>query len=326
MTVVSTSTYGFHATDITVRTAILAAFDDLRANPYLLDLCLGWLMTDQLTSRYYGEKELLSLKEWFLNNEVVVTTGYSPDTAKLAHVTIWLAEQSERQKNIGDTNDTPRELLSFKNNIPTAQVFAFTPQSFDPTTGTIVLPPGLTTSQIHPDMRVFDRVNSAHYTITDVLSDTSFKIEVPFGVSPNLTNAIVVNATDLKTVSWEGITLNETVRIVVSVAGEAVKAIALHHIVMFCLHKYKQQYLEARGFELPVISSSAIGPPMQGSGQSQWVYQRTINVQGIVRYYWPKNISNQVQGVSAGFLFDSPAPVNQAEQLETQGWSTDPWE
>jgi hypothetical protein len=327
MTVISTSSYGSHPTDITVRTCLLAAFDDIRANPYLLDFCFNWLMTDELTKRYYGEKELNELKDWFLNNEIPITTGYNSDAAKLPHITIWLGDQSEHQKITGDTNDIPQERIDMTNIMSKqAPALVFTPLTFDPATGIITLPSNQSTANIYPGMRVWDKVNNRHYPILEVLSDSQFQLDEDLVL--NLTNAQVVNASDLYIVSLEGITYRESVKIVVSTQGDPVKTIALHQIVLFCLNKYKQQYLEARGFELPQISSSGMGGPMQGPSQSQWIFQRTINVSGLVRYYWPKSISAAVQGIGLGLTFDAPlVDSNQIlDQQADQGWSVDPWE
>lgn len=202
----------------------------------------------------------------------------------------------------------------------------FSPQAFDPATGTITLPPTLTTANVYPGMRVWDRVNNRHYEILEVLSDSEFTI--PEDQVLNLTNAQVVNASDLFVVSMEGITYKESVRIVVSTQGDPVKTIALHQIVLFCLNKYKQDYLEARGFELPEISSSGMNGPTAGPTASQWMFQRTINVRGLVRYYWPKNISPAIQGISVTPSFDAPLPPEGEVEDQTvqQGWTTSPWE
>jgi len=79
----TTSTLGIHQSDVIIRTAIIAALADLRANPWKLDYVFSSLPKDTLTAKSYGEKDIAQAKRWFLSTEIPVTMVPRIDKAKL---------------------------------------------------------------------------------------------------------------------------------------------------------------------------------------------------------------------------------------------------
>src|SRR5277367_1781615 len=100
---------GVTNTDIILRTAIMTALDDVRANPWILDFFLQSLLHDELTRKFYGEKELLEIKSWVLDNEIFVTMAHQLNQAKQPHISIEVAEENEIQQILGDINVVPRD-------------------------------------------------------------------------------------------------------------------------------------------------------------------------------------------------------------------------
>lgn len=322
---------GMFSGDIILRTCIQAGIDDLRINPYLLDFIWSNLLYDDLTKAYYGEKEIEKQKEWFLQNEIVVTNGNHPDQAKTPHVTIWLDSQTEHAKITGDVNDVPQEELNLTQYISKSpSVLVFTPKSYDSATGIVTLLPSQSTEFIYPGMRVWDRVGNRFYEILEILSGSTFSIES--GSLPNLTKAEIVNATDLAIVTLEGITNEENYRVQISTVNDPLKCLILHQIILFILYRYRQDYLEARGFDRTRFSSSGVGGPIGGQEQSQWIFQRTISVSALCRQYWPKRIGYPIQGIALGDGSGGPGinvlgagdPVGAELEAQTvaQGWGT----
>lgn len=323
MTVKSNFSLGIYPGDIIIRTAILKGMEELRQKQFLLDFIFQALLKDETTKEFYGEKELLNCKQWFIDNEVPVTMGYHMDNIKYPHVTIWLGEQQESDKILGDINEHQQEEVDLSTVMARTVALTFTPVSFDSATGTIVLPKGQTTEQVFPGMRVLDTKNSKFYLIEDVIDERTFKIEE--GVKPNLTRAQVCNANDLFVVTLESIKFKETYKIEVSVMGDATKCIILHAIMVFILNRHKEKLLEGRGFERSTITSTGIGGPSDGKEASQFIFSRIINLNGVSTQYWPKEISPAIQGVQAGLKIADPgAETGEAiDELEfLQGWET----
>lgn len=323
MTIKSNHSLGIYPGDIIIRTALLSGLQELRTNTYLLDFVFQSLLHDRLTKEYYGEGELEACKQWFLDNEVPVTMGYHADNAKLPHITIWLGDQQEADKILGDIHDVPAEEIDMSKVLAKgAPALVFSPSQYDYETGTITLPSNLNTNFVYPGMRVLDVKNNRHYLIEDVMDERTFKI--PDGSKPNLTKAQVVNSSDLYVVSLESITMRDTYKIQVSVQGDATKCIVLHSILVFILNRRKQDLLEGRGFERSVVTSTSMGGAADGPEASQWVFVRTIQLTGYVRQYWPKTIAPAIQGLAFNLQFPSGAVDGvEIDALEVlQGWET----
>ncbi len=333
MTVKSNYCLGIYPGDIIIRTALLTGLADLRKNPFLLDFVFQSLLRDPITKNYYGEGELEVCKQWFLDNEIPITLGYHADSAKLPHITIWLGDQQEADKILGDIHDKSSEEIDLSQVMTKGTpALVFTPLMYDIASGTITLPTALDTSQVFSGMRVFDSKNNKHYLIEEVIDSQTFKI--PDGSKPNLTKAQVVNANDLYVVQLESITFRDSYKIEISVMGDATKVIVLHSILVFVLNRYKQSLLEGRGFERSTITSAGMQGAANGPEASQWIFMRSIQLTGYVRQYWPKSIAPAVQGLGVAFQFDSGpnagGPDSETAEMklleELQGWETVPFE
>src|SRR5574338_1571034 len=81
---------GIHQSDVIIRTAIVAALADLRADPRVLDYIFASLPADEKTREDYGEKSVAAAKKWFLNNKIEVSMVPVMDKAKAPLITIKL--------------------------------------------------------------------------------------------------------------------------------------------------------------------------------------------------------------------------------------------
>lgn len=318
MTVRSNVIYGLFPSDIILRTAILQGLAEIKAEPGLLDFLLQALLKDALTVKQYGERELNDLKNWILNNEIAVTLGYHINQVKQPHVAIWLGAQEETQQIFGDAHDTSIALERIQWVTRRPPTMIFTPATYVQSTGTVTLPANLNTEQIHAGMRVLDRANNRVYAIEEVIDEQSFKL--PDDTIANLTNAEVLERDDLWLVKAESVTFKETFNIDCLVQGDATKAIVLHQLIVYILYRYKQAYLEGRGLENTVVTSTAMGGIQ--SDASQIIWKRSITLVGYTRQYWPKEISAPIQGISVGLVIPTPTVDAPPTLAEEQAWST----
>lgn len=315
MTVRSNVIFGMFPGDIIIRTAIIAGIEEMRAEPGLIDFLLQALLKDELTKKQYGERELTDLKDWILNNDIAVTMGYHINQVKGPHIAIWLGAASETQQILGDIHEIPIERIQWDRRRPPALIF--TPAAYDQTTGLITLPAGLSTAQIHAGMRVLDRLNNRVYEIEAVEDDQSFRL--PAGTAANLTNAEVLEREDVWLAQVESVSASETYNIDCLVSGDATKCILLHSLLVFILYRYKQRYLEARGFENTVVNSTAMGGVQPDATQIIW--KRSVTITGTTRQYWPKAIGPAVQGIQAGLVIETGSTAT-PELATVQNWST----
>jgi hypothetical protein len=323
----STEALGIAQTDILIRTAIIAAIKDIRENPFLLDYVFRSLADDTLTNDIYGEKEIAQAKKWILSTDFPVFMSTRLDEVKLPAISINLMESAEAEETHSDTHYVTHEDADADYPIILGP---FSPKSYTPTTGFMVIPSNSTPSvAIEAGMSVIDS-NGVGHVITDVIDDFTFTIE-PNTVA-NFSKALIKNIDGSLTVTLESMSFRETIQVGCHVQGESFYLTYLHSLLVFILAgRYKQALLEARGFERSTISSSqflkndALGV--------ENAYSRFINITGYVRQYWPKFIgtkTTKVDSSGTGISFgiagsNGPPGINDSGNIQTDedSWGVD---
>jgi len=278
-----TEAQGIHQSDIILRTAIVAALADLRANPFLLDFVWASLPRDPLTLREYGELELQRAKEWFLQTDIPVNMIPMPQTGKWPRISIKLVSSTEAESTLGDVHYIPDEL---NDRLWPILYGPFTPKGYDATTGIITPPPGQTDKFVLSTTQfVVDRAGRV-FPIVQVFDDGTFAIQA--GTIADLTDMVIKNERPAFVTQLESASYREVYEIGIHVGSEPVYLTWLHSIVIFILLRYKQALLEARGLERSVLSSSDfdLNPAFD---PDQPVYSRFVTLTGYVRHYWPKS-------------------------------------
>jgi hypothetical protein len=210
----------------------------------------------------------------------------------------------------------------------------FSPKSYNPLTGIMVIPSTLTPSvAIEVGMTVVDS-NGVGHIITDTIDtedDFTF-ILTPNDTVADFSKALIKNTLGSLTVTLESIQFRETYQIGCHVQGESFFLTYLHSIMIFILAgRYKQALLEARGFERSTLSSSqflkndALGV--------ENAYSRFINITGYVRQVWPKFVGTKTTkvntagiGVSFGISGSNGPPGNNDKgvtQTDEDPWGVD---
>ncbi len=291
---------GIHQSDVIIRSAVEAGLADLRANPFLLDYVFASLPQDVLTWREYGEKSLQAAKKWFLTTEVPVTIEPHINESRWPQITISLLESSEvvPEATLGDVNYEPNETSSANWPALTPQ---FTPQSFNPSTGVVVLA-AVPEAWVGRGMYLVDKQGQAH-EITESLSETSFRISVEPGAIPDLRSCVLKSRRPSWNIAVESSSFKESYRLGIHTT-DPVHLTWLHAIVQFALLRYKQVLLEARGFERSTISSSQVARD-QGF-ETENLFSRFITISGNVRQFWPKAITPVIDGVEMDNRDDAP--------------------
>lgn len=305
----TTEALGIHQSDVIIRTAIVAALADLRANPWLLDYVFASLPRDDRTMKDYGEKEVQRAKEWFLKTNIPIFMVPRLDESKVPCITIKLLDSQESEVTLGDVHYQEKEDLD---TAWPALTPAFTPTRYNPATGIMVVSDQIQASVvITAGMLVIDAVGKSH-VILEVFEDGSFNLEQ--GTMADFTNAVIKGSKPAFVTRLESVGYRESYQIGVHVSGEPVYLTWLHSIIVFVLLRYKQALLEARGFERSVFSSSDFDRNDQF--ESEFIFSRYLNMTGFVRQYWPKDINPKITSflpqpirvIGAGNLPDGTDP------------------
>lgn len=283
----TTEALGVHQSDVIIRTAIVAALADLRANPWLLDYVFASLPRDDRTMKDYGEKEVQRAREWFLKTNIPVFMVPRLDESKVPCITIKLMESSEAEVTLGDVHYKPQE----DNDAQWPALSpVFTPERYNSATGIVAVSQQVQDALVvAPGMVLVDNVGKTH-EILEVFRDGSFSIKQ--GTVADFRNSVIKGSKPAFVTQLESVAYRETYQIGVHVAGEPVYLTWLHSIMVFVLLRYKQALLEARGFERSTFSSSDFD--RNEVSETEFVFSRFLSITGYVHQYWPKAVNPKI--------------------------------
>lgn len=286
------------ATEILIKTAIEAGIEDLRRNPWMLDDIFGGLVGDPLSQLEYGAKEAQDAKEWFLNNKINVYMGFRIDLPTLPAVSIVRQSVTEALDRTSLADEGLLEEIDHRqaDQLPEQVLTKFTPISYVREQGIITLPATLNTSRIAPGMFVLNSDGKA-YQILSTISDSSFTIQANTKVK--LTNAVIVPATRLWNLHRELTYFHESFQIGVHSASEPVVNLWFTQVMTYILLRYKEAYIENRGFELSTFTIN--GTQLNDNFNMDRVFSSFFNFSGVVQADWIKFIAPKLAVTSAHF-------------------------
>lgn len=292
---------GIFQSDVIIHSALTLAIADLRAKPYLLDYVFAGLVNDAQTAERFGEKERQKAKAWFLANDIPVVMDYHMEAPEKTCVSIALVESSEAEGTLADTHYVPTE--DVEADWP-ALSLPFTPESYSAATGVMRLPAAVTDNLlVTTGMVVIDRTGAQH-AIIEVepvdAPDGSVKYDITLaeGVVADFTNSVIKGEKPKLVQTLESVAAKETYRIGCHFHGNPLEMNWLHSVIYFCLLRYKETLMEARGLERVIIANAPFARDARWGVENMWT--RFINVTGHVRQSWPKLQAERVLSVTAG--------------------------
>ena len=284
--------------DTVIKLAVEQGLSDIRSNPWLIDNIMGHFKDPALST--YGQKEIDRCKEWFLNNKIEILLRYRLDKDEFPCVTIALNSSSEMEdmKHLADTSTESEILLPSDINKPISYIVKpFVPTEVDSSTGFVGIPESIKASRlIRQGMILADVTNGNGYEIKDIAENGVF-IEPELNVTAS--KMAVVPRFQFYEAKVEHSFFREAYTIGCHVHGDPSTLLWLHAIVSYCLLRYKESLLEARGFSQTSISSSDVAPNQYLSTPGgENVFSRFITISGMVENSWiksPQRIAEAVE-------------------------------
>lgn len=312
---------GVIATDILLKTMIEGAFADLRKNTWIVDDIFSDLAFDPMAKTDYGWKEVQQAKEWFLGNKIDVYLSNRIDTPRFPCVTIVRLSSREMTERdaLGDEGwegEVDPTGITAK---PEIEYQAFTPRAYDKSKGTITLPEGQNTFNMFPGMFLVSKRTGKAYVISKVVDDIRFRIAK--GTDDDFTECFIVPANKLWNLKKELTFLEETFAVGLHAQSDMNQAIWLRQLVQYIFLRYKEAYLERRGFELSTfnVGSIDINPHFN---KVEMVWSCMMSVSGQVETNFIKYAAPKLKGVRAGIrIIDGPrTPEEYQKYAQRQGW------
>lgn len=305
--------YGIFQGDIIIRTALVAALNDLRRNPWALDYVFSSLDKDELTKNVYGQKEIDKAKEWFLTTDIPVVNSLRIDNIRLPCISVSLQESGEQENTLADRNYNTEEIYQ---DVYPILFGPFAALGYDATTGEMTMPPELVDAVPPNEGMLVEDFKGNVFTILRAEGEKVW-------FAPNsliMSSKLWVRSRFPQKVQLESVNFRESYVIGCHSRGEPYECLYLHSIVVFALLRYRQQFLESRGFERSYISSTDLR--VNDAFDAEVVFSRFVTLNGVTRQYWPKNILSAVESVVIRDVkLGTPDNTVLMEQ-EAWGWSS----
>jgi hypothetical protein len=312
---------GILASDILLKTMFEAALADLRKNTWILSEIFEGLTNDPLSTMDYGWKEVDKAKEWFMGNDIPVYLTNRVDTPRFPCITIVRTSSREMTERTAMADDhEPSEIdpyLITKN--PQRMYNFFTPAGYNSTTGVVTLPENLQTNRMFVGQFIVSKRSGKAYIITQVLAPNQFMI-LP-GTNDDFTSAYIAPPTSLWNLEKELTFVEEAFAIGMHAESDINQAIFLRQLVQYIVLRYKEAFMERRGYELSTfnVGSIDVNPHFNGT---EMVYSCMMTLSGQVEANFIKYAAPKIQGIKAGlFILDGPkTPEEYLIYAERQGW------
>ena len=312
----TTEVTGIHQSDVIIRSALIAAIADIRANPWLLDYVFASLPKDELTMRDYGEREVGAAKKWFQSTDIPVFMNTRIGDEKLPAITIGLEDSVEAETTLADVhyqvkedNDRQWPALTEK----------FEPVSYSAATGIIVIPDAIAEGIVMaPGMVLLDSTGKGHSIIETTDRQTAI---IKAGTVANFSGTVLKGARPSYIAQLESVVMKETYSIGCHVAAEQTHLTYLHSIVVFILLRYKEALLEARGFERSQLQSTDFRRNEQM--EMELAFSRHISITGYVRQIWPKSIDPKITGAVSQLMVSGSGKLPSDTNPDDAAWIGD---
>ncbi len=311
------------AVDILIKSFLEFALADYRANPWLLDDVFGGLANDAMTRAESGWKEVAAAKKWFLETNIEVLLQHRVmDKPVLPCFSVAYNPSPEREDRAMLADEG---FVTHEDSGQILKVYSpFTPASYNNTTGKVTFPKGITTDVMVKGQFLVSQVTGQAYVINKVINATTFQITP--GIQDDFTNCFVSPPSSLYNVHREVTFQSESFTIGAHAENLPVHTQWMWQILVYSMGRYKESFLEGRGFELSTWRSGALERNADFGVQN--VFSRHIDLSGTVEVSWIKFRAYRFDNVRMNItVADGPTqPDNYAVYGEELGsdqlWTT----
>ena len=195
----------------------------------------------------------------------------------------------------------------------------FTPSAYNSVDGTMTLPTGENTNKMFVGQFLVSKKSGKAYIIRKLVGLTQFQILA--GTTDDFTNCYIAPPTSLWNLQKELVFLDETFAIGMHAESNLNQALWLRQIGQYIMLRYKEAYLERRGFGLSTFNVGDIQQNPHFNG-TEMVWSCMMSLMGQVQADFIKYAAPKLQGIKGGiFIIDGPkTPKAYQEQAADQGW------
>lgn len=300
---------GIHQSDVVIRAALVYGIEDLRAKPHWLRYVFSSLPYDELTASEYGQAQVEEAIRWFQNTDIPVLMAFkiTDGPPPLPCISIALMDSKEGEATLADVHYDVKEDLDESRPWPVLSGPLYG-VSYDPVSGKFSMPAG-STFVLSRGHVVVTKTGQSVPVLRGTVQGTAL---LPKNLGYDFDGCTIRGQKRTRQVSLESLVFNESYLIGCHAKGDPAQLLYLHSIVVFCLLRYKQRLLEARGFGESTMVSTDLrqSEAFKALGLAEPAYSRYVSLNGKVRHYWPKDEAEPIYGTNFVPEYSSPSDLD----------------
>lgn len=289
---------GIVFSDMVVESVIRDTFAAIRQNPARLDNLFenfnaSW-MQDVM-----GDKAINMVKTWIAENRIEIVQGFNQRPAQLPCISINLATAQE-MKDLATLSDFAEEVDEVLVSGDSATYSSFMPDSYDATTGILMIPDSADLSNVSTSMLFVD-VSGSQFAIVGGIDDAvgNKMLNIGVGQSVNIAGeCAIVSNLDISRTVVNSIPINENLQIGIHTEGALLTKL-LYYIVIYGFQVRRDTFIR-RGIELTSFSSSDFTREPQFLPENS--FSRFITLNGITRLYYTAKAVELAADTNLGVL------------------------
>jgi hypothetical protein len=228
---------GIHQSDVILRSALITAINDMRANPWLLDYVFRVAAPGQADRDEYGLNEIERAKEWFQRTDIPVVWTITTNDPKFPCISLSLMSSQEVEQEGTLTRHPLPALRGQQLGLAHAGGPAHAAR-LHRGTGTMALDPTLDDIVLAPGMIVVTKAGKTSTRSSTSWTVATFKIKA--GIVDDFNGMVIKSANPAYITELESAVFRETYALGCHVDSEPVHLTYLHSILVFILKRYNQ--------------------------------------------------------------------------------------
>lgn len=305
--------------DVIIKEAISLGLEDLRNNPWIIEDIFSEFIENPILSQKYGMKEVNRAKEYLLNNKVNVFMAHRIDKEEFPLVTIAVSPSVEDKDlaTLADASTCYSEYSPDQINKPIKYIInPIEIESYDITTGTVIIPENENFKYISPGMLLVDPDTGNAYEISGKAQEN--QILITPGTKLIVEKVGIAPRYQFYKARRGRIISQESYEIGCHAHGDTSFLIFLYAAVKYVLLRYREGLLEHNNFQLSKISSSEI--IKNNNYQSDNVYSRFITLSGQVEESWVQTPQRYVEAID---IIDKSVPISGVKIISNENSAED---
>jgi hypothetical protein len=320
------------ASDIIIKSMLEAAINDLRANSWILEDIFAGLAADPLAAPEAGWKEVKTAIDWFLKTDIPIILQHRiADKPRIPCISIAYMPSREMEERASLADEGLIEDYDINRpgkgtSLPLRVTKPFTPDSYNNISGRIKMPKTFDTSLMGVGQYLVSSKSGKAYKVLIINNIQEFTIESD--IADDFTDCYVVPKSRIWNVHRELTFMSESYSIGCHTQNDPATTIWLWQVIVYSVLRYKEAFLEGRGFELSGFDSSALERNAEFSAEN--VFSKYITLRGHVQADWIKFIAPKSENISVavGVANSQNNEHNQSPEgthVDLDNCKTPPW-